>query len=104
MFVTTHYMDEAARCNSLAYIYLSKLLVSGSPQKMKSDQRVTPAGSRWIELQTEHPGLSWKESDELEVAELLGQVAENTVANIVDPMYTVVAKFPKRYLPEPVHD
>jgi amidase len=30
---------------------------------------------------------------------LLGQLAENTVANIVDPAYTVVAKFPKRYLP-----
>lgn len=30
---------------------------------------------------------------------LLGQLAENTVANVVDPAYTVVAKFPKRYLP-----
>jgi amidase len=31
---------------------------------------------------------------------LVGQLGENTVANIVDPIYTVVAKFPKRYLPE----
>jgi acetamidase/formamidase len=30
---------------------------------------------------------------------LLSQVAESSVANIVDPLYTVVAKFPKRYLP-----
>lgn len=30
---------------------------------------------------------------------LVGQLGENTVANIVDPAYTVVAKFPKRYLP-----
>ena len=29
---------------------------------------------------------------------LVGQLAESTVANIVDPAYTVVAKFPKRYL------
>ena len=29
---------------------------------------------------------------------LLGQLAESSVANIVDPIYTVVAKFPKRYL------
>ena len=29
---------------------------------------------------------------------LLGQLAESTVANVVDPAYTVVAKFPKRYL------
>jgi len=30
---------------------------------------------------------------------LVGQVGETTVANIVDPNYTVVAKFPKRFLP-----
>jgi amidase len=30
---------------------------------------------------------------------LLGQVGESTVAQIVDPIYTVVAKFPKRFLP-----
>ncbi|HXV90154.1 MAG TPA: acetamidase/formamidase family protein [Gemmatimonadales bacterium] len=30
---------------------------------------------------------------------LVGQVGESTVANIVDPAYTVVAKFPKRFLP-----
>jgi len=31
---------------------------------------------------------------------LVGQLSESSVANIVDPIYTVVAKFPKRYLPE----
>lgn len=31
---------------------------------------------------------------------LVGQLGVSTVANIVDPNYTVVAKFPKRYLPE----
>ncbi len=31
--------------------------------------------------------------------QLLGQLSESTVANIVDPAYTVVAKFPKKYLP-----
>jgi acetamidase/formamidase len=30
---------------------------------------------------------------------LVGQLAESTVANIVDPIYTVVAKFPKEHLP-----
>ena len=33
--------------------------------------------------------------------QLLGELAESTVANIVDPAYTVIAKFPKRYLPRP---
>ncbi len=35
----------------------------------------------------------------LDAYQLLGQLAESTVANIVDPAYTVVAKFPKKYLP-----
>lgn len=30
---------------------------------------------------------------------LVGQLGETTVGNIVDPIYTVVAKFPKEYLP-----
>ena len=30
---------------------------------------------------------------------LVGQLGENTIANIVDPIYTVVAKFPKEHLP-----
>ena len=37
--------------------------------------------------------------DRLDAYAHLGQLAKNTVANIVDPAYTVVAKFPKRYLP-----
>jgi acetamidase/formamidase len=32
--------------------------------------------------------------------QLLGELAESTVANIVDPAYTVIAKYPKRYLPK----
>ncbi len=30
---------------------------------------------------------------------IMGQLGESSVANIVDPAYTVVAKFPKKYLP-----
>jgi acetamidase/formamidase len=37
--------------------------------------------------------------DKWDAYTLLGQAAENTVANIVDPAYTVVAKIRKRYLP-----
>lgn len=36
--------------------------------------------------------------DKWDAYALLGQVAESTVANIVDPAYTVVAKIHKRYL------
>jgi ABC-type multidrug transport system ATPase subunit len=44
-FVTTHYMDEAERCSSLAYIYMGKLLVSGSPEEICSLRTVTPEGT-----------------------------------------------------------
>jgi ABC-type multidrug transport system ATPase subunit len=44
-FVTTHYMDEAERCSSLAYIYEGKLLASGSPEAICALQTVTPEGT-----------------------------------------------------------
>jgi len=37
--------------------------------------------------------------DRWEAYQVLSQVGSSTVANIVDPLYTVVAKFPKKYLP-----
>ncbi|GMV05647.1 MAG: amidase [Gemmatimonadota bacterium] len=46
---------------------------------------------KWLE--TEYGFGRW------DAYQLLGQLAESTVANIVDPSYTVVAKFPKKYLP-----
>ena len=44
-FVTTHYMDEAERCSSLAYIFEGKLLASGSPDEIRSLPEVTPPGT-----------------------------------------------------------
>jgi amidase len=47
--------------------------------------------------------VEWLEEDygfgRWDAYQLLGQLSESTVANIVDPIYTVVAKFPKKYLP-----
>lgn len=37
LFVTTHYMEEAERCNQIAFISQGKLLRVGSPQQLKND-------------------------------------------------------------------
>ncbi len=48
--------------------------------------------------------VEWLESDwgfdRWDAYMLLGQLAESTIANVVDPQYTIVAKFPKKYLPK----
>jgi acetamidase/formamidase len=48
--------------------------------------------------------IEWLETeygfDRTDAYTLLGQVGESSVANIVDPAYTVVAKLAKRYLPK----
>ncbi len=51
MFVTTHYMDEAERCASVAYLYLAKLIVEGRPDELKRLPEVTPEGTRRVQAE-----------------------------------------------------
>ena len=55
LFVTTHYMDEAERCTRVGYIYQGRLLVCGPPNQLKAMAEVTPAGTRWAQVDCASP-------------------------------------------------
>ncbi len=74
--------------------------------RLEDDQYIMVAGSArplMDAFRLAHVELvEWLEEygfERLDAYMLLGQVVESSVANVVDPAYTVVAKFPKRFLP-----
>src|SRR5205809_4636284 len=51
-FVTTHYMDEAERCNHVAYIYFGKLIADGASNSLRKMPDVPPHGMLHVEITT----------------------------------------------------
>jgi ABC-type multidrug transport system ATPase subunit len=57
-FVSTHYMDEAERCSRLAYINMSKIMVSGTPNELKKLPELSPPGTRRVSVASDNPPLA----------------------------------------------
>ena len=53
MLVTTHYMDEAERCNRIGYIYLSKMIAIGSIKELIDSPELRNLNSYQVSIQGE---------------------------------------------------
>jgi ABC-type multidrug transport system ATPase subunit len=51
IFLTTQYMDEAERCAQVGYLYLSRLIATGTPDDLKRSTLQAIEGSRFIEME-----------------------------------------------------
>ena len=66
LFVTTHYMDEAERCDHVGYIYMSKLIVCGEPDELKRMPEVNPPGTRRLDVTCDHVTTALRAMNQLE--------------------------------------
>ena len=87
LLVTTHYMDEAERCAQVGYLYLAKLLVTGTPEELKQLPAVMHADARHLEIETVQTAraLTWlAQQPFVSSATIFGQAVHAVVAKRVD--------------------
>src|SRR5947209_13622780 len=66
LFVTTHYMDEAERCDHVGYIYMSKLIVYGEPDDLKKLPEDSPPGTPRLDVTCDHITTALKAMQQLD--------------------------------------
>jgi ABC-2 type transport system ATP-binding protein len=92
LLVTTHYMDEAERCGEVGYLYLSKMIVSGTPQSLKALPALNKPGMRRLEIEsgeTARAMLWMKTQDFVESATVFGTAIHALVQTRVDDVALV---------------
>ncbi|MEZ5978485.1 MAG: ABC transporter ATP-binding protein [Planctomycetota bacterium] len=74
LLVSTHYMDEAERCGLVAYLYLSRLMVTGTPEELRDRDGVFPQGTSLVRVD-----LGSDAASSLRTVEQLDYVRDATV-------------------------